>query len=237
MNNSPFSPSRFFKSACLFEAALILVAIVLGWMSDINPFATLHYSESAIIYGFLGTVPLFLLFLLLERISAESVVTIQRFLLETLGPALHRCHWSDLFILAAIAGVSEEILFRGVIQPWMESTWGITAGLIGSNILFGLVHAITPLYTVLATLVGIYLGLSLDIGGDRNLLTPIIIHGLYDYLAFLALMRRYRASLLTKDHLKRPLNCGNGINLFLLTYQLRCLIINLPAQNCWRIIP
>jgi uncharacterized protein len=199
MNKSPFSPDRFFKSACLFEAALIVVAIVLGWMSNINPFATLHYSETAIIYGILGTIPLFLLFLLLEQLTSESVVTIRRFLLETLGPALHRYHWADLFILAAIAGISEEILFRGVIQPWMESAWGFTAGLIGSNIVFGLVHAITPLYTVLAILVGIYLGLSLDIGGDRNLLTPILIHGLYDFLAFMALMRSYRASLAAQD--------------------------------------
>jgi uncharacterized protein len=195
MNNSPFNPERFFKSACLFEAALILVAIVLGWMSGINPFADLHYSESAILYGILGTIPLFLLFLLLEQLTSESVVTIRRFLMETLGPALHRHHWADLFVLAAIAGISEEVLFRGVIQPWMESSWGTIAGLIGSNILFGMVHAITPLYFVLATVVGIYLGLALDIGGDRNLLTPVIIHSLYDFLAFLALMRSYRASL------------------------------------------
>jgi membrane protease YdiL (CAAX protease family) len=39
------------------------------------------------------------------------------------------------------------------------------------------------------------LGLSLDYGGERNLLTPIIIHGFYDFLAFVALMRAYRASL------------------------------------------
>ncbi|NOS72979.1 MAG: CPBP family intramembrane metalloprotease [Methyloglobulus sp.] len=197
MKNSPFNSGKFFKNACLFEAALILVAVILGWLSGINPFATLHYSETAILYGILGTIPLFLLFLLLEQISTESVATIRHFLLETLGSALHRHHWADLFMLAAIAGISEEILFRGVIQPWMESSWGITAGLIGSNILFGLVHAITPLYTILAVLVGIYLGLSLDYGGDRNLLTPIIIHGLYDFLAFLALMRSYRASLHT----------------------------------------
>ena len=199
MNNSLFSPERFFKSACLFEAALILVAVVLGWLSGINPFATLHYSESAIFYGILGTIPLFFLYLLLDQVSLDAVVSIRRFLLETLGPALHRCHLADLFILAAIAGISEEILFRGVIQPWMESSWGITAGLIGSNILFGLVHSITPLYTVLATLVGIYLGMALDFGGDRNLLIPIIIHGLYDFLAFLALMRSYRASIAGAD--------------------------------------
>jgi uncharacterized protein len=202
MNNSPFSPDRFFKNACLFEAALILVAVVLGWISGINPFADLHITESAIFYGILGTIPLFLLFLLMEQLTAESVVTIRRLLLEILGSALHRYHWTDLFILAAIAGISEEILFRGVIQPWMETSWGLTAGLVGSNIIFGLVHAVTPLYAVLATLVGIYLGLALDYGGDRNLLTPIIIHGLYDYLAFLALMRSYRASLVAQNDLK-----------------------------------
>ncbi len=202
MNKTPFSPERFFKSACLFEAALIAVAVVLGWLSGINPFAYLHFSEQAILFGILGTIPLFLLFLLLERITAESVVTIRRFLLETLAPALHPYHWADLFILAAIAGTSEEVLFRGVIQPWMETSWGIAAGLVGSNIIFGLVHAITPLYAVLATLVGIYLGLALDYGGERNLLTPIIIHWLYDFLAFLALMRSYRESLMP----------GNDIN-------------------------
>ncbi len=202
MDKSSFSPDHFFKNACLFEAGLILVAVVLGWISGINPFALLHFSENAIFYGILGTIPLFLMFLLLEQITVDSVVTIRRFLLETLGPALHRYHWSDLFMLAAVAGISEEILFRGVIQPWMESSWGFIAGLIGSNIVFGLVHAITPLYTVLAILVGTYLGFALDFGGERNLLTPVIIHWLYDFLAFLALMRDYRASLTTQDHEK-----------------------------------
>jgi membrane protease YdiL (CAAX protease family) len=195
MDKSLLKFDDFFKSACYFEAALILVAIALGWVADINPFANIVFSESAIAYGVLGTIPLFLMFLGLEQVQGKSVVNIRKLLLNTLGPGLHRYHWSDLFILAAIAGVSEELLFRGVIQPWIESSWGITAGLIGSNIVFGMVHAVTPLYAVLAALVGIYLGLSLDYGGDRNLLTPIIIHSCYDFLAFVALMRVYRASL------------------------------------------
>ena len=195
MDKSLLKFDDFFKSACYFEAALILVAVVLGWVADINPFASIVFSETALAYGVLGTAPLFLMFLALEQVQGKSVVNIRKLLLNTLGPGLHRYHWSDLFILAAIAGVSEELLFRGVIQPWIESSWGITAGLIGSNIVFGMVHAVTPLYAVLAALVGIYLGLSLDYGGDRNLLTPIIIHGFYDFLAFVALMRVYRASL------------------------------------------
>jgi membrane protease YdiL (CAAX protease family) len=67
--------------------------------------------------------------------------------------------------------------------------------LIASSIIFGLVHAVTPLYALLATLVGIYLGLAMDYGGERNLLTPIIIHGLYDFLAFLVIVRTYRSNL------------------------------------------
>lgn len=195
MDKSLFKFDDFFKSACYFEASLILVAVFLGWVAGIDPFENIYFSETAIVFGLIGTAPLFLMFLALEKVQGESVVNIRKLLLNTLGPGLHRYHWTDLLILAAIAGVSEELLFRGVIQPWIETSWGITAGLILSNIVFGLVHAVTPLYAVLAALVGIYLGLSLDYGGERNLLTPIIIHGFYDFLAFVALMRAYRASL------------------------------------------
>lgn len=197
MDKSLFKIDDFFKSACYFEASLVLVAIFLGWIADIDPFEKLFFSEAAVAYGMLGTAPLFLLFLALEQMQGESIAKIRKLLLQTLGPGLHQYHWTDLFMLAAIAGVSEELLFRGVIQPWIESLWGMSAGLIGSNIIFGLVHAVTPLYAVLAASVGIYLGLSLDYSGERNLLTPVIIHGLYDFLAFVALMRVYRASQLS----------------------------------------
>jgi membrane protease YdiL (CAAX protease family) len=189
--------SHFFKTACIFEAALIVVALVLAWIADINPVALLYFSESAIAIGVLGTIPLFLLFLALEYLPQKSLVTIKDLLLRTLAPSLHQRPWSDLLLLATIAGVSEELLFRGVIQPWIATSWGFNAGLWGCNIIFGLVHAITPLYALLVTFVGVYLSLSMTVGGDNNLLTPIIIHSLYDFLAFIALMRMYRASLLS----------------------------------------
>jgi len=61
-----------------------------------------------------------------------------------------------------------------------------------SSFIFGLIHAVTPLYFVMATAVSLYLGLYLDYGDSRNLLTPIIIHGLYDFFAFLVILRAYR---------------------------------------------
>jgi membrane protease YdiL (CAAX protease family) len=189
--------SHFFKTACVFEAALVIVALLLGWIADINPAALLYFSEPAIAIGVLGTLPLFLLFLAMEYLPQKSLVTIKNLLLRTLAPSLHQRHWTDLLLLATIAGVSEELLFRGVIQPWIAVSWGYTAGLWFSNIIFGLVHAITPLYALLVTFVGVYLSLSMTVAEENNLLIPIIIHSLYDFLAFIALMRLYRASLLS----------------------------------------
>ncbi len=190
MDSKP-SPENFFKSACYFEGSLIIVAIILAQIADINPIENLYFSEAAIFYGVIGTLPLVLMFLAMENMNFKSTQKIKELLLETLGSSLAPYHWTDLLILATVAGISEEILFRGVLQPWLENAWGMNAGLIFSSIIFGLVHAVTPLYAILATLVSVYLGLCLDYGESRNLLTPIVIHSLYDFVAFLLLMRNY----------------------------------------------
>lgn len=191
MDNS----THFFRTACVFEASLIVVALLLGWIADIDPFALLYFSEPALAVGIVGTVPLLLLFLAMQYLPQKSLVDIKNLLLRTLAPSLHQRHWTDLLLLASIAGVSEELLFRGVIQPWITASWGLTAGLCVSNIIFGLVHAVTPLYAVLVTVVGIYLSVSMDMGGgDSNLLIPIVIHSVYDFFAFIMLMRLYRTS-------------------------------------------
>ena len=45
---------------------------------------------------------------------------------------------------------------------------------------------------------GVYFGLLLDATGSRNLLGPILAHGLYDYLAFLVVIREARQSARSK---------------------------------------
>lgn len=187
---------RFFKTACLFESSLLLIAFILGGLAGINPLQSLSFSETAIGYGILGTLPLIMLYMTLEQFETVSTRKIKKVIFDVLGSKLSTCHWSDLLVLASIAGITEEALFRGLLQPWLESHWGMLTGLIGSNLVFGLVHAITPLYIVLAIAVGIYLGLSLDYGDERNLLTPMIIHALYDFFAFIMIVRSYRRSTL-----------------------------------------
>jgi hypothetical protein len=73
------------------------------------------------------------------------------------------------------------------------------AGLILSNVIFGLLHCITPTYAILAGLIGVYFGLLLDATGTPNLLAPILAHGLYDYLAFLVVIRAAEAMPIVAD--------------------------------------
>ena len=69
MNKSLFQVDDFFKAACLFEASLILVALILGGLANINPFASLQFSSTALVLGVIGTLPLFLMFLALEKLQ------------------------------------------------------------------------------------------------------------------------------------------------------------------------
>lgn len=189
-----FDPTNFFRLALHFEASLALAAVVIGWLVNVPPLQHVSLSWPALLWGVLGTVPMFALFVVSYRLPNKSFRQIRDFLVDTLGPNLAGCRWHYLLALAFVAGFSEELLFRGLLQPWIESSWGWAAGLIGSNILFGLAHFITPLYAVVAAGIGIYLGLLLDIGEERNLLTPIIVHALYDFLAFLVVVKTFRAA-------------------------------------------
>lgn len=184
--------TQFLRLATWFEGALIVVAYALGWMASVDPLAHLALSPEALFFGVIGTLPLYLLFVVSYHRPQGGMQEIKQFLVEKLGPLLARCGWPDLLYLGFLAGISEEILFRGLLQPWLERDWGWIGGLVFSNLIFALVHWVTPLYAALAGLTGVYLALALDFGGERNLLVPILIHACYDFLAFLAVAESYR---------------------------------------------
>ncbi|MGH7127052.1 MAG: lysostaphin resistance A-like protein [Planctomycetaceae bacterium] len=184
--------ARFLALGILFEGGLVVVAYALGWLMGVDPLDDFAWRWDAVAWGVAGALGLFVLFLGSQWFTAGPVWRIQRFLIETLGPLLDACRWYDLVLLAALAGVTEELLFRGVLQPWLERHTGAAGGLVLSNVAFGLAHAITPTYALLAGVLGIGLGLLLHAPEERNLLVPMIAHGLYDYLAFLVIRRQYR---------------------------------------------
>lgn len=76
------------------------------------------------------------------------------------------------------AGFGEEMLFRGVMQYGLMAKLGTTGSLAVVSIVFGALHAVTPLYALLAGIASAYFGyLYLSFG---NLAVPIYAHALYD---------------------------------------------------------
>lgn len=172
----------FLGAAVLFESSLIGVAMALGWGFDVDLLEKFAWTWGGAAWGTGAAIPMFAVFWLAYRFPVGGLRQIKEFLIEFLGPSLAVCRWYDLLLIAGVAGLGEELLFRGVLHP----EWG----LIGSNVAFGLLHAITPLYVLFAGLLGFFLGWLLN--ASDNLLAPIIAHGLYDFLGFLIVASEYR---------------------------------------------
>lgn len=89
--------------------------------------------------------------------------------------------WPDLIWLGLLPGLSEELLFRGVMLPALGLN--LTALFI-SSILFGVLHLSGSQqwpYVVWATIIGFVLGYSALITG--NLLVPIVAHILTNFIS------------------------------------------------------
>lgn len=82
--------------------------------------------------------------------------------------------WPDVLWLGLLPGISEELLFRGVMLPALGADW---IALIVSSLCFGLLH-MSDLrqwpYMIWATCVGALLGYSALATG--NLLVPVVAH-------------------------------------------------------------
>ncbi|MEZ6066659.1 MAG: CPBP family intramembrane glutamic endopeptidase [Planctomycetaceae bacterium] len=184
------SRREFLNVAALFEGGLLLVAIVVAELGGFDYGPLLYLTVSDLLWGLLAVLPMLGGFYLASSVKDEVT--------ELLGASLAACRWHDLAALGLLAGLGEELLFRGVLQ-WSLGGWGAWAAVITVNLAFGLAHAMSWLYFVFAFIVGIYFswlftGLpGVAIGPDSpSLIRPIIAHAVYDFIAFMLIAREYR---------------------------------------------
>ncbi|MBN2294453.1 MAG: CPBP family intramembrane metalloprotease [Pirellulales bacterium] len=195
-NNTNGIPSANAASmAAAFEGSLAIIAVVLGWAFGVMPTETFNLEPAsslpAIGWGLAATVPLFGLLWVCVVIPWGPLDKLTRTVEEIIGPMLGSCSFADLAAVSLLAGLGEEMLFRGFLQPlvagWAGEQVGVWVGLGVASLIFGLLHAITPTYAVVACLIGLFLGgLWLATG---NLLAPITAHAVYDFLALVYFLR------------------------------------------------
>jgi membrane protease YdiL (CAAX protease family) len=173
--------------AVLVEGGLILLAWLLGWLLGQQPLRTFAWDSGGALWGLAGTLPMLLVFLGMELWPVGPLLRLKQFGEQVLRPLLAPCTVIDLLGISVLAGLGEEMLFRAVLQGYFVQRAGPWAGLVLASVLFGLMHSITFTYAVLAALMGAYLGLVWEWTG--NLLPPVLMHALYDFLVLLYLLR------------------------------------------------
>jgi len=187
---------RWFFFACLFETSLVGIATGLGWLLHHQPGADLHLHFVDGLIGCLATFPPLGFFIWMCRATPAPLAKVQDFLEEVVRPFFKGWSLAELALISVLAGISEEWLFRGAVQGGLSKTLGQPLALVVASVAFGLCHLVNWTYAFAAACIGAYLGVVwLQTG---NLLTPIITHALYDFLALTCLLR------LGRGHMSGP---------------------------------
>ena len=167
----------------MIGGALIMIAAAFGLAHLLSvPIATtLNPTPLSVLIGVFATAPLCAALLWFMGADYKPVVRFRESQLEFFRSLNLEFTPARILLLSTAAGVSEELLFRGVLQTWLTGKSNIFVALILTNIVFGLLHFRTIAYVVIAGLVGVYLGVVFYLVGD--LTAPIITHALYDVAA------------------------------------------------------
>ena len=179
------------KLAVAVEGSILVLAWVLGWLVGAPPFERVHLQWQAVTMGTVATLPPLLVMWLYSRSRWGPFRGLMYEIEHKIIPLFTGCSQFDLILICVLAGVGEEAMFRGVMQSLLTELVSPGLALVLTSILFGFGHFITPMYAVLAGVLGFYLGwLSLAQG---NLLAAMITHALYDYVALRFLLYRYKS--------------------------------------------
>jgi hypothetical protein len=162
-------------------AAVFAAAFGFSFLLKTPPLARFSFEIGAVAVGVAATAPLLALLYWFLTTRWKSAVAFRDSQIDFFATIGFEFTPIRIAILAVGAGISEEILFRGVLQTWMTGPMPVWQAILFTNLIFGALHARTVFYAVAAGLVGVYLGLLLEVSG--NLIAPMIAHALYDVVA------------------------------------------------------
>ncbi len=89
--------------------------------------------------------------------------------------------WPQIFMLSCLAGLGEELLFRGFLQSWLSVAIGVYTAIILSSLIFALLHAMTLYYFAITFLLSLVFAVLFQT--SQSMLLVVLIHAVYDVIA------------------------------------------------------
>ena len=179
-----------FPMAVVIEGALALLAVVLAWLFSVPLREQFPRGEAlgwGVVRGLVAAVPMLIVFWWLVHSSRPTFRELRRQVEWLIGEMFPSASIGQLAMVAVLAGVGEELLFRGVLQTKLIDWTTPAVGLVLSSLVFGAAHTLSKLYFSLATLIGLCFGWMA--WHYHDLVAPIVAHTVYDFVALLYLSR------------------------------------------------
>lgn len=162
-------------------ALLGVAAVILSFLVNTPLSAQFTLNANDFFIGVIATLPLVVFLWWFSNTSIPYLVEFRNSQIKFFAKLDFEFTPARIALMALGAGLSEELLFRGVFQSGLEKFLPVIAAILLSNIVFGLLHMRTALYAFIAGGVGVYFGVLYAMTG--NLLVPIVAHTLYDAVA------------------------------------------------------
>jgi membrane protease YdiL (CAAX protease family) len=189
------------RLALLFEGALGAIAFSIGWLVGHWPAVGMvgdgtwaGEEARAAVWGLAATVPMLAVLLLIDRFPIGPLARLREIAHGLIREMFQGASALQLAAVSAMAGLGEELLFRGLLQEGLSQLIGGINGpwiaLAAASALFGVCHWLNTTYGVLAILAGVYFGVLLMATG--SLWTPIVAHAAYDFFALTYLVQPKR---------------------------------------------
>ena len=110
-----------------------------------------------------------------------------RDLMEKLASLFRDFSWPAIVVISIMAGVSEELLLRGLLQNWLVDVFNPTVGIALASLVFGLMHFLTRTYVLVTFALGMVFGVAYYL--TDSLVFVMVAHAAYDVLAFAVLVK------------------------------------------------
>ena len=188
----------FFRMAVWVEGGLGIIALIVGFFFGLHLWQHIWCDWETVWQVIWGLAPLIAGYFVLLALPISGIQRVGNLVRELFLQYMATLKLWQLTLIAALAGIGEELFFRGLLQLGLYYFFGdVWIAILISSLLFGLAHAITPTYFVLSFVVSIYFGWIFVHTG--NLLVPIAIHALYDLFVLLYLRHTLCKSLSIDD--------------------------------------